>query len=164
MQLSMARLLAPALVAAALLVAGCGDDDDESTTAGASGVTGATGAAETKEQWIATADEVCANADEEIDRAAQRAGVTADATPAQLADFAESSVIPIQQSVVDTLRGLAPPEGEEDEIGTILAAVQDGIDAVEEDPEILADPKAADEEFADASTLAEEYGLEVCGE
>ena len=161
------RVLALAAIAAALFAVGCGDDDDDttsSTTTTEAGATGATDAtADTKEQWIATADEVCANADKEIERAVEQSGLSENSTPEEVTTFVETAVIPIQQSVVDTLRGLAPPEEEADQVSEILDEVQASIDTVSSDPDLLADPDAAETAFDEADQLAQDYGMQECG-
>jgi hypothetical protein len=161
------KLMALLAVAAALFAAGCGDDDDDtasSTTTTEAGATGGTGVeAESKEQWVATADEVCANADDEINAAAEAAGLSNQSTPQELQEFTETTVVPVQQSVIDTLSSLAPPEGEEEQVSAILDEVQSALDAVSSDPELLADPEASDAAFDEADALAQDYGLQECG-
>ena len=160
------RVLALAAIAAALFAVGCGDDDDDDTGSTATtteeGTTGVTGVAETKEQWIATADEVCENADEELTDALEQAGLGENPSDQELQTVVSTTVIPIQQSVLETLRGLAPPEGEEESVNEILDELESGLETME------ADPAAALEEgpnnpLAGAAQLAEDYGLQECG-
>jgi hypothetical protein len=158
------KLVALLAIAAALVAGGCGDDDDDAATSPTTTAeTETTGAAATREQWIATADEVCANADQEIERAAEEAGLNANSSPEEIQTFVETTVVPIQQSIIDTLGGLAPPEGEEEQVDAILTEVQTALDAVSSDPELLADPEAADAAFDEADALARDYGLQECG-
>jgi hypothetical protein len=160
------KQLALALVAMALIAAGCGDDDDDDTSAStttSADTTGATGVAETKEQWIATADEVCQNADEQLTNALEQAGVGQNPSDQEIRRLVETAVVPIQQAVVDTLRDLAPPEGEEEAVNGMLDALQESVDAIEADPSIALDEQAAEETFGEARQLAQDYGLEVCG-
>ncbi len=162
------RVLALAAIAAALFAVGCGDDDDDgtspTTTTTEAGATGATDAvAESKEQWIATADEVCANADEELANALQQVGLTEDSTDAELQSAVETTVIPIQQSVLDTLRGLAPPEGEEESVNELLDSLESGLAEIEADPAAALD-EGAGNPLDEASELAADYGLQECGE
>ena len=67
----MTRLIAAALLAAALLVAGCGGDDGPQT--------------QTKDGYIAEADDVCA----QLAQRFQEAGETDPQTPEQIADSAD---------------------------------------------------------------------------
>ena len=161
------RLLALLAIAAALVAVGCGDDDDDegaSTTTTEEETTDApTAVADSKEQWIATADEVCANADREIERAVEQFGLTRNSTPQEIAGFYDSVVIPVQQTVIDTLRGLAPPDEEADQINGILVQLQDAVDTVADDPELQADPEAAEAEFDAVDQAAQDYGLQECG-
>ena len=161
------KLLTLLAVGLSLLAAGCGDDDDDETattpTTPASDATEVTGVATTKEQWIATADEVCANSDQEVIRAVRDQGLGRDSTPEEIATFSETVILPVQRAQLETLRGLAPPEGEEDAVNEILDAVEAGLDEIEGDPELLADPDRADAALDEASQLARDYGLLECG-
>jgi hypothetical protein len=159
-----AFLLLGLLLAAGLIAAGCGDDDETTTTGPTTGGPGTLGQAETKEHWIATADEVCRNAETEVQRAAKQQGISESSSPDDLRTFSETVVVRVQQSVIDTLRALGPPKGEEEPITELLDAVQSALDTVEDDPDLLADPQLAEEEFAEADQLAVDYGLEECGD
>ncbi len=164
------KVLALLAVAGALVAAGCGDDDEgeettpstTTTASGASGVSG--GVAGSKEEWIATADEVCANGEKELELAAEAQGISPESSPEELQEFSETIVVPIQQSIIDSLRGLTPPEGEEEATTAIIEAAQSALDTVQDDPELLADPETADQSFDEADRLAAEYGLTECGD
>lgn len=158
-------------VAGALFVTGCGGDDDEgeassttTTTTTASGAPGVTGVAATKEEWIATADEVCQNGRDELARALEAQGISANSSPEEIQSFSEQIVIPIQQSILDSLRALQPPEGEEEATAEFIDAAQSALDTVADDPELLSDIDAAEAEFDEADQLAQDYGLTVCGQ
>jgi hypothetical protein len=150
--------LAALAASGALALAGCGGDDDTSTTAsGASETSGSSGPALTKAQFVAQADAICAAGDRTIEEAIKALGRGGEPSPADLHQFSIIAVPAIQQEV-DAIKALPPPEGDEDEVKAILAAVQKGIDKIKSDPtSIESDP------LAEADRLAEDYGLEQCG-
>jgi hypothetical protein len=155
--------LVAALLAIALLGIGCGDDDEE-TAETTTGATGISGEAETREQFVATANEVCANAEREILRAAEEQGIGETSSPQEVRQFTETIVVPIQQSVVDSLHALSVPEAEEDQVARILDSLQGAIDRIESDPDLLRDAEGAADEFEQANALAEDYGITECSE
>jgi hypothetical protein len=165
-------MLAGAL-AAGLIAAGCGGDDDETTTAATTpetGATGATGAAGgeplSKQEFIAQADEICREGDRQIDQEAEEffGDLEQDPGAAELEEFATATVIPNIQQQIDDLRSLTPPEGDEDEVSAILDAAQEGVDEIEADPAILDEGPDAGGAFAEANRLAQGYGLKECGD
>ncbi len=163
-------LLALAL-ATGLIAAGCGDDDDDTaattspptTTAGATGATGATGEPLSKDEFITEADAICKAGDKKIDAAAQETfSGGGQPSQAEQEQFVTEDVVPNIQEQIDGLRALTPPEGDEDEVSAILDSAQDAIDQTESDPGALTE--GGDDPFSEANQLAEEYGLEVCGQ
>jgi hypothetical protein len=169
MSLRISTLLALAF-AAGLIAAGCGDDDDETTTspatttAGATGATGATGEPLSKEEFIVQADAVCKAGDKKIDAAAKETFSGGQPSQAEQEQFVTEDVVPNIQEQIDGLRALTPPEGDEDEVSAILDSAQDAIDQIESDPSALTEGANGDDPFAEANQLAKEYGLKVCGQ
>jgi hypothetical protein len=162
-------LLALAL-ATGLIAAGCGDDDDDTaattssptTTAAATGATGATGEPLSKDEFITQADAICKAGDKKIDAAAQETFSGGQPSQAEQEQFVTEDVVPNIQEQIDGLRALTPPEGDEEEVSAILDSAQDAIDQTEADPGALTE--GGDDPFSEANQLAEEYGLEVCGQ
>lgn len=134
-------------VGLALVVAGCGDDDDDATSL-------------TKDGFIAEADAICAAGDEEINAAGEQLGQTPQGQ--ELIDFAEDVVIPSIQTQHDEIAALPVPEGEEEEVDELLTALQQAIDDLEQDPAQIAEGNAA-ESFQEVNQLAEDFGLTNCG-
>jgi hypothetical protein len=161
-------LLTVAALGLAMLGAGCGGDDDETTVAtGTTGATGATGAAGgeplSKQEFIKQADAICAKGDDEINREGNQAFQGEPPSTEEQEQFATDTVIPNIQNQVDQIRTLTPPEGDEDEVNAILDAAQEGIDKLEEDPSLIAEGGAAGGTFEEANRLAQDYGLRDCG-
>lgn len=166
-------MLAAAAIAAALAAAGCGGDDEEpATTAAETAETEATGteAAESeptgeKAEFIAAADEICAEA--AVDERAQLSEQFPDTSPEEFTNADVSAIvrdilIPSLENQVERIEELSPPEGEEEQVEEITAALRRGID------ELKADPNAVREggslpELAEASRMATAYGFEQCG-
>ena len=147
-------------LALGLLAAGCGGDDDGDGSAqdGATTVEGEL----SKPRYIAEGDRICAEGTARIAREAlDRYG---DAQPSleQVDEFSGDVVAPVLQEQVDQLRALPPPKGDDETVAAIWDAVQDGIDALREDPSLLAEP-ATGGAFDEANGLAQEYGFRQCG-
>jgi hypothetical protein len=166
--------LLPLALAAGLIAAGCGDDDDDAATTAATattsvGATGATGAATgeplAKEEFVAQADAICKESDREIDAEAQEffpQGGNPGAAEEEA--FVSEVLVPRVQEQIDGIRALTPPEGDEDEVTAILDAAQEGIDQLEQDPSAITGAGSGPDPFAEANRLARDYGLKVCGQ
>ena len=144
-----------AVVALALIGAGCGDDDE-------SGDSGSSGGGDTltKEQFLTQGNAICAAGNAELEAEGETLGTAP--TPGEIEDFALEELVPNIQNQIDELRGLTPPEGDEEEVEAILAAAEEGVAAIEENPASAFDDGGADP-FAQANELAADYGLTVCG-
>lgn len=151
------KLIALTAVAVVLAITGCGGDDEEADT-GATGATGVSGAALTSSQFIAQADAICRSGGETIDEAA----AAFDQAPegAELEQFVDETIVPALQAQHDGIAALPAPEGQEDDIESLLSSIQDGIDEIEENPETLTE----DSIFNDANEQAAELGLNECGD
>ena len=155
------------VLATGLIAAGCGGDDNgDDGGNGGNGGSAANGeeaaAAPSKQEYIAEGDRICAEGTARIAREAlDRYG---DAQPSleQVDEFSGDVVAPVLQEQVDQLRALPPPKGDDETVAAIWDAVQDGIDALREDPSLLAEP-ATGGAFDEANGLAQEYGFRQCG-
>ncbi len=160
-----------ALLATALIAAGCGDDDDETTTTTeetttATGATGATGAADVPPERAALVEEanaICAEGNDEIDAAAQEEFGDSQQEPpaAEQEAFFTDTVIPSVQDQIDQIRELDAdaPEEDVDELNSILDEAQTVVDDLEQDPSALsggADP------FAEVNDKLREFGVTEC--
>ena len=154
-----------ALALTAVVAVGCGDDDEETTTAatGAETTTEATGEPLSKEEFIAQADQICSEGDAQIDQAAGETFAEGEPTPEEEEAFVTDTALPNIQGQIDGIRALTPPEGDEKDVAAILDAAQTAIDEAEEDPSLLGPGGEGSDPFAKASKLAQDYGLEDCG-
>jgi hypothetical protein len=137
----------------ALALSACGGDDGTS-----------------KDDFIEEADAICRDGEEK----AQELGREAFADPQNptreevLALLQDA--LPIQRDIIAQIRDLEKPEGDEDEIDAFLTEAEQATDQAAE----IRDPQAAvaffqatetpNDPFAEADRLAQEYGLEVCGD
>ncbi len=157
MEVRVRRLLG--LVAAvALGCAGCGADEEGSAEA-----TGAP-VGEDLSSYIAAADEICREADEEaVEQIGKRfAGLTPEnAKPKQLRRIAEEILVPVLKKQLRELRALPMPEDDAEELSAIYAKVQAGIREVLDDPKLVI--SGTTPSLREASDLAGDYGFQTCG-
>ena len=156
-------LLLAALVAAlTLAIAGCGGDDDETTTgaSGASGATGAGGAPLSKSEFIAQADAACKSGNEALDKSGQKLFSDGSPSTEEITQYVDQSFVPTIEGELDAIRSLTPPEGDEETIDDILQAAQTSVENVKDDPSLL----ESGNPFKEADDLANQYGLKVCGQ
>ena len=152
----MARRLHPFRAAAAVVflavAASCGRTGDELIPAAPGTTTGAL----TKEEFVQRADAICARMVE--------AGEAGAATPKTRPDAALDRVIGLQDRMIDDLRALEPPAGDEIEVGAVLLhleRLQSAVRALEttEGEEVLAVVAAIGVETDAVARAANRYGL-----
>ncbi len=157
-------LLAISCAAGLLVVGGCGDDEDETTTANATGATGATGAGAglLPADFATEADAICAEGDKEIDEEAGEVFGNAqqEPSPAEQEKFFTDTVTPGIQEQIDGLRDLGEPEEGAEEFATFLDDAQAALDEVEEDPSLVIGE--GEDPFADVEEQAKALGLKDC--
>jgi hypothetical protein len=141
--------IAPVAVAAALGLAACGGDDDD-TIAFA--------------DWAAQADAICAEANQDLDREAQDFfGGGEQPTPDELEQFSTEVLVPSLQSQHDEISDLPEPDERADEASETLETLQAGIDELEGDPSALAG-RDGQLLIDEATEMAQDLGLEDCGQ
>jgi hypothetical protein len=94
--------------------------------------------------------------------AAQRFG---DDPPSrgELEDFGATVVVPTLQSQHDAITGLPRPEAEAERIDEMLGSLQEGIDAIAEDPSLLVQGTDSIPAIEQSTAIARELGLTDCG-
>jgi hypothetical protein len=154
------RFLILLLTGVALALGACGDDDDDG---GGDGGT-------TKAEFIEKADAICAAGEERSEQIA-RDGLQNPQNPTgeEILAILEE-LVPLQRDVIDDVRALETPEGDEDEINDFLDKAEQATDETEQidDPsQALAMVQAADtpaDPFHEANQAAADYGLKDCAE
>ncbi|MGH2956116.1 MAG: hypothetical protein ACRDL6_03885 [Solirubrobacterales bacterium] len=140
-----AQVLAIALVVGAA-VAGCGDEETDS-----------------KEEYIAKGDEICALGTFEVGNRAQARYGMPSPPPQQAPQFAREVIVPtLQREVVAELRQLTPPAGDEAKVDAIYDELERALDRLRSNPELITEPDAGGA-FDEANRLAQAYGFQQCG-
>ena len=144
------------VLAAACLAVGCGEEDDEG------GFSRAPAEPLSKVEFVRQADQICAATESRIEAAADDLVTQKkDPPPAEVERIAIDIVIPALRSEVAAIEALGTPKGDEEEVQAILDATEDGIAAIEADPQGLLD--GPPEALRRAGTLSREYGAQQCG-
>lgn len=138
------------VVGIALVAAGCGDDDDESTT---------TAEAITQEEFIAQADQICAEGDAAIEEAG--AGLDETSSEEEVTAFLEETVLPNIRTQLEGIQALGVPEGDTGEVEELTTTLEDALAEAEADPSILVSDS---DPFAEVNQMARDYGLTACGD
>jgi hypothetical protein len=155
--------LAVICAALALVLAGCGGDDDTSTTSTTSvdsEATGTSGAALTETEFLAQGNAICLAGNQELEQAANDAFAGGQPTDAQIEQFA-AVLVPNVQGQVDAIRTLTPPAELADEVETFLSDAEDALAQVADDPSLLA--ANDDGPFVTVNQQARQIGLDECG-
>lgn len=138
------------LAVGAVAVAGCGGDDETSSTT----------AAISKEDFLTQGNQICAEGNKKFDEGLKQLQGEGGNEPseADIEQFATDSAVPIIQEQIDQLRALGIPSGDEDQVNAFLDSAQSDNDKLEADPSLLTSNL-----FADTNKLAHQYGLTECG-
>ena len=152
-------LLAAGAVTVGLFAAGCGGGSDNSTS------TSSSTSSLTKTEWIAKADAICKQGNQEINAAAHQTFQKGQKpNQAEQEKFATDSVVPSIQNQVDSIKALGAPAGQETQVNTILDSAQKSLDQAKSNPALLTDQGGKGQDpFAETNQLAKQYGLKVCG-
>jgi hypothetical protein len=163
------RLLAATTLALATgsIAAGCGGDDNTTTVSGASGATGAQGAPLSKDAFLAKANAICKQGDQDISQAGKQffksLGLSQNQQPSadQFKQFATQTLVPKVQAQISAIEALPAPSGDEDQVTAITDSAQQSLDKIKADPSLL-EASGGDDPFANTDKLAKDYGLDEC--
>lgn len=160
------RMLATTVVGLALVLAGCGGDDEGTSSAPEAQSTTAV-AAVTKADYITQADAICKTANdasEQASTAAVQALGTEEPTAEQLSTIASDVVLPGLEKQLAALRALPKPSEGAEEVDAIYADLDTAIASAKEDPSILTNgEESAENPFAGANEKAVAFGMKECG-
>ena len=131
-------------IAAGLLIAGCGGDDDDRLS---------------KAEFLEQGNAICKKGSDEIDAAGSKA-FAGEPSKRELTAFAGRTLVPNVQRQIDGLRDLSPPENDEAKVKSILDSAQTDLDKLEADPQLV----ATEDPFKETNQNAKEYGLTACAE
>jgi ABC-type glycerol-3-phosphate transport system substrate-binding protein len=144
------------VLAIALLVPGCGggSDDDSSTAAGPS-----------KAQFTKELDAACTRGNKRMEAALgdflKEHRNIKKPSQADYVGIVKTVMVPSIRKEVKEIRALTVPSGDEDRVDGMVVALEEGLELAEDNPELVT--SSSDVVFGEASRLAGEYGLKVCG-
>jgi hypothetical protein len=145
-----ATLALVAVLATAAIAAGCGSSSDDSTSTSSL----------TKAAWIAKADAICRQGNQQINQAAHQEFGNRKPTRAQIQQFTENTVITNTASQIDKIKALGTPTEQGAQADAVINSAEDTINKVKANPALLeqGDP------FAQTNQMAKAYGMKVCGQ
>lgn len=162
---SPSRLLPTVAVLLALVLTGCGGDDEPSGDDAAAGdavprvsASPSTEAPDgpTKDEFVTAANAVCAAGNAEI----AAAGADVDpADPDAVAAFATDVLVPSVRGQLDDIRALGFPADDADLLDDTLTDAGAAVDEIEADPTLLT---GTDNPFAEVNATLTDYGLTEC--
>jgi hypothetical protein len=149
--MSRTALLPTLVLSLGLLLSGCGGSDESESEPEA--------AAEplSKAEFVTEANAICGEGNAELE--SEVSTMPDEPSDDEIEEFAVDVFVPNLQGQHDDIAALGVPTGDEADVDAILASMQDGIDAVDEDPQALLDDDDPFNEFYD---LAEGYGMKDC--
>jgi hypothetical protein len=149
------------LALTAMLISGCGGSDSSNASATSES---ASSAPLTKKEFVDQANQICREGMKEKEKAVNVAlkelppRVVKNPTPKTLAIFVEQTVVPAYGKLIDQLKQLNAPQGDEAAIEKILTKYEASLKIMEAQP-----AKAVKiTPFVTANKTAEAYGLEMC--
>jgi hypothetical protein len=135
-------LVAIAALAAGLLAAGCGDDDDESSDL-------------THDEFVTQANEICTEGNAELEQTADPA---AGPGTAEFDAFVTDTLVPNVQGQIQDIRDLGIPDEDED-LNATLDEAEEITNEIADDPAVLTE---GGDPFAPVNDELTEAGLTEC--
>jgi hypothetical protein len=155
--------------AVAVALYGCGGGSGSTGTSAGAG-TGAETSSEatvrssslSKEEFTAKADAICTRGKKQglvaMSAYVKEHPGSSKSKSEQLIEAIHATFLPQIQKQVDQIRALGAPEGEEEQVTAILAAMEEGVEAA-----ASASANAQfSQSFEHSAELAREYGIEAC--
>lgn len=148
------RLVAAALIVTALLGA-CGDDDDDDGG----------GEALTEAEFIEQGNQICVDAEAEVDEQAE-AAFTGEPTPEAIKTFFDEVIVPAANDQLAALRDLNPPDELADDVAEALDAAEDRTDeiAAMSADELFELLSSGENPYAEVDELVVAIGLTDCAD
>ena len=151
--------IALAAAAVTLLLPGCGGSDDP----------GVTTSTISKETFVRKVDAICEESNERVQArfSAYLKGkenlrkAIKHPSKADYEVLIVKTLVPSIEREIREIRALGAPSGDEDRVGEMLTALEEGTEVAEDDPAAVT--ASSDAIFGIFSRLAGEYGLEACG-
>lgn len=149
--------LLAALVATAVIVAGCGSSSD--TTESTASIS--------KAEFLKQGNAICAAGNKEINEGFEKFFSKNDRkhkkpTEAEFEEITNTVLAPSVSKQISEVRALGTPEGEEGEIDEFLTNAEEALEELEEEPS-LAGAEGKEEPFFTVNKEAAAIGLTACG-
>lgn len=160
----MSRRLAPLMIAALMIGAGCSDDTDSTSAESTSVITPDTGspAALSEEAFVAQTNAICAAGNAEIEAlAAETFGSGTPPTDEQLLDVLDQ-VLANVNSQIEAIDALTPPAELVTTVDEWLSAGRSGVEAARAQGTAFFDPSGENPISAEANRLATTLGVTEC--
>lgn len=141
------RAVAALVVVLAVVAGGCTDDAEPAMT---------------KAEYLDQGNEICADASDALDDAAEEAGL-AQADAAGQVSFIQTEVVPSVRRQIADLRELGFPPGDEEELDDLYDDAEDTLIVLARDPASLLRIEG-ESPFAAINMRLADYGLEDCSE
>lgn len=141
-----------AMVAVAVLIAGCGDSTDNGETESI-----------TKAEFLRQANAICTEHNEQIEEKvqayAEETGDMEGKNPPrdQVEEFLVETIDPVLRSQLEELRALPVPAGEEDQVEVVLESQEEALEMVEDDPFVR-----GGDAYEELVKPINDYGLTAC--
>lgn len=144
------------LVALAVVVAGCGSSDDETTTDETVTLT--------KAEFIKQGDAICQKGNDQSEKEAEEFAEENDfdlekASNEQLEEAVSEVLVANLRGQLDELEALGAPEGDEEQVEEIIDSLEGATDEIEDDPSVV----FGGDVLKEPGELAQDYGFKVCG-
>jgi hypothetical protein len=156
----LARLtcLAATSLAALLLVAGCGGDDESGGDASVAGSTASAGVS--KSEFIDQANSLCAKRSAELKVKGRRVFKEVFTKPEPIAAKAMTTkvIIPVFEGELRDLKTLNVPPNDGEKVSAIYKAIEDMIARIKKNPQA-----EGFYPYKEAEKLSAEYGITACG-
>jgi hypothetical protein len=140
------------VLTAGLLLAGCGGSDS--------------GESISKEEFIAKADAICKQSNQRMEAAFTKFlkdnPTLTKPTDPRFQPLVGDVMVPSLKREIEELKELGVPDGDEEKVGAMISALEEGLETAEDNPEVVTG-SSSDTVFGIASRIAGEYGAEVCG-
>ncbi|HET8863445.1 MAG TPA: hypothetical protein VFM94_09370 [Solirubrobacterales bacterium] len=158
-------LLSALILAVAAVFAGCGGSDDDSGDGGSSGGPTVTTSSLSQEEYVKQASAACEKIRKPLLKEVNAYLVKNDSKKVKegvlVANMSKAVLLPTIEAEIEAVRKLGAPDGDEEEIESILAAQEASVEEVKGVKE-AATLEEIESHFIGASKMYQDYGFTAC--
>jgi hypothetical protein len=145
------------VVALGLLATGCGGSSDSGSEITASSIT--------KAEFVKKVDAICTRRNTELEGELAKFIKSTNFNPREGTEDAYITLVgqfyvPALKRESARIRALGAPQGDEDEVGELVEALERGLETAEKEPKKVVDLSSV--VFKESNQLGKEYGLTAC--